>query len=249
MSNFPRRNTPDVKDRKRLVFIAFFVFFLFTLLIIQFYRIQIIQGDKWLKKALAQHQTTVTEPGKRGLFYSNTSIKLGHPEYLQPFVIDVSKFHLYVDPESIPPHLKEAVVQNLAGFLQLKDKQAIRTNLSKKSRSRKLAAWLDKDVRDQIEDWWKVFSIKQKVPRNAVFFIEDYKRSYPFGKLLGQVLHTVRDDKNAQTGQNIPTGGWNYSLTLTCKVRKESVFFSALQDILWTSVKFCRFLKTGLMFF
>ncbi len=47
---------------------------------------------------------------------------------------------------------------------------------------------------------------RKKIVRNALFFVQDYKRSYPFGKLLGQVLHTVREDKDAKTKQSIPTG-------------------------------------------
>src|SRR5271170_7457649 len=100
---------PMLAARKRLVWVSFFVFALFCLLVIQFFKIQIIEGDKWTRQAKAQHQLVVTEPFKRGLFYSNTSIKLGHPEKPQAFVTDVSKFHLYADPSSIPPQLREEV--------------------------------------------------------------------------------------------------------------------------------------------
>jgi len=75
--------------RKRLVWVSVFVFSLFCLLILQFFKIQIIQGEKWSAQATSQHQLVVTEPFKRGLFYSNTSIKLGHPETAQAFVSDV----------------------------------------------------------------------------------------------------------------------------------------------------------------
>ena len=40
-----------------------------------------------------------------------------------------------------------------------------------------------------------------------LFFLNDYQRSYPFGKLLGQVLHTIQNKKDEKTGQGIPTGG------------------------------------------
>ena len=46
-----------------------------------------------------------------------------------------------------------------------------------------------------------------KISRNALFFISDYQRSYPFGKLLGQVLHTIQNVKDENTSQAIPTGG------------------------------------------
>ena len=88
------RGSMPIENRRRLVWLAIWVFFLFCLLIIQFYKIQIIDGEKWTKKALAQHQLTLIEPCKRGTFYANTSLKEGHPEVLRPLVVDVPKFHL-----------------------------------------------------------------------------------------------------------------------------------------------------------
>jgi len=200
---------PSSTDRKRLVWVSLFVFILFSLLILQFYKIQIVEGDKWTKHALAQHQFIVTEPFKRGIFYSNGSLKTGHPDMPQPIVSDVQKFHLFADPKSIPSDLSEEIGSTLAQFLHSDQKEAqkVKEQLLKKSRSRKLAMWLSKDQRQKIEQWWLAFARKHKIPRNALFFIADYKRSYPFGSLLGQVLHTVREDRDEFTHQSIPTGG------------------------------------------
>lgn len=187
-------------ERKRLSIIISLLSLLFCLLIVRFYTIQIVQGEKWTKVALAQHQTVVIEPFMRGSFYSNTSIKQGHPGGEQPFVIDVPKFHLYIDPDSIPESVKERMIQGLP----IPCKQA---DFYKKSRSRKIAAWLDRETRDKVETWWNEFSRKEKLVRNALFFVSDYKRSYPFGPLLGSVLHTVQEEKDPQTHQSLPTGG------------------------------------------
>ncbi len=195
--------------RKRLVFVSLFVFCLFCALIVQFFRIQIIEGEKWTKQARAQHQLVVTEPFKRGLFYSNTSIKLGHPETPQAFVIDIPKFHLYADPSNIP----EACRDELAGFicktLGIKSDEAkkLRWQLDRKCHSRKLALWLDKEQCEAVNQWWFKYARSRKIVRNALFFVQDYQRSYPFGKLLGQVLHTIREEKDTKTRQSIPTGG------------------------------------------
>ncbi len=189
-----------MNERKRLSIIISILSLLFCLLIVRFYTIQIVQGEKWTKVALAQHQTVVIEPFMRGSFYSNTSIKQGHPGGEQPFVIDVPKFHLYIDPDSIPEAVKERMIQGLP----IPCKQA---DFYKKSRSRKIAAWLDRETRDKVEAWWNEFSKREKLIRNALFFVSDYKRSYPFGPLLGSVLHTVQEEKDPQTHQSIPTGG------------------------------------------
>ncbi|MCE2983948.1 MAG: penicillin-binding protein 2, partial [Parachlamydia sp.] len=135
--------------------------------------------------------------------------KKGHPARPQPFAIDVPKFHLYLDPESIPHSRKSQVAQQLLAMLDLTllEKMHFESNFIKKSRSRKLASWLDKEAHKKVLDWWLPFAREHKIPRNALFFIKDYQRSYPFGKLLGNVLHTIRNQKDEITHQANPTGG------------------------------------------
>ena len=182
---------------------------LFSSLVIRFYKIQIIEKDKWTQQALAQHQYVETIPFMRGSFYSNTSIKEGHPEGEQPFVIDVPKFHLFIDPDSIPARFKKEIADALGQFLAYspEKRQKIRSEFDKKSRSRKIAVWLDRDKRLQIENWWKTFASSRKIARNAIFFTSEFKRSYPFGQLLGSVLHTIQEEKHPKTKQGLPTGG------------------------------------------
>ncbi len=186
--------------------VELFVFFLFCFLIIQFYRIQIIQGKRWQEMALQQHRYVIVEPFKRGSFFSNTSIKEGHPENEQPFVMDIPKFHLYVDPEAIPEKIKMEVAEKVA-TLSPKKREKIIASLYKSSRNRKLLSWLEPEEKDTLLAWWKGYYPKHKLPSNALYFAPDYKRSYPFGRLLGQVLHTVQEEKDLLHFQSIPTGG------------------------------------------
>lgn len=200
---------PSLNHHKRLAAIAFFIVFLFSLLIAQFYKIQIIQGDNWTKIANKQHYLIVNEPFLRGRFFSNTSIKKTHPEMEQAFVVDILKFHLHVDPDSIPQQHHDEITKKLIKLLNLKKEEELhfRDQFDYKSRNRKLAMWLHKETKDLILNWWLPFSKLHKIPRNAIFFVNDYQRSYPFGKLLGQVLHTVQNQRDEVTKQAIPTGG------------------------------------------
>lgn len=197
------------KDRKGLLFLSLFMIALFCFLIIQFFRIQIIEGEKWTREARKQHFFSVKEPFLRGTFYSNTSIKRGHPEKPQPFAMDILKFHLYIDPGSIPEEYRDPITAYLNSFLDLsvEEKIRLREQFDIKSRSRKLAMWLDRETRDSVMEWWFPYARERKIPRNAIFFVNDYQRSYPFGKLLGQVLHTVQKNKEERTDQAVPTGG------------------------------------------
>lgn len=188
---------------------TFFISFLFCGLILQFYKIQILEGEKWSVMAQAQHEHVLIEPFMRGSFYSNTSVKKGHPKDHQLLVFDVPKFHLFIDPDLIPAHLKERLANEILNRFALTkvEREKKKKNFYRKSRSRKLIRWIDGDQKDEIQNWFFWFAKKEKIPRNAIYFVQDYKRSYPFGPLLGQVLHTVQEEKDPTTFQAIPTGG------------------------------------------
>lgn len=197
------------KDQKRLVVLALFLFFLFSTLIIQFYIIQIAEGEKWSKRANRQHYLTVKEPFRRGRFISNAGIRQGHPEIESAYVVDVPKYHLHIDPESIPIKDRHFIAQELLQRLNLSmsEQMQFRGQFERKSRNRRLATWLDRDMRNNIQSWWSRYANKHKISPNALFFVDDYQRSYPFGQSLGQVLHTIQSRKDEGTQQGIPTGG------------------------------------------
>ena len=176
------------------------------MLIIRFYQIQIVQHDRWTKVALAQHQYVAPIPFMRGSFYSNTTIRQGHPEDEQPFVVDVQKYHLYIDPDSIDLDVKQKMATELLAHLG-GSYEKLKSEFEKKSRSRKLAMWLPQEKKEEIEKWWNQFCRREKIVRNALYFVSDYQRSYPFGTMLGAVLHTVQGDKDPETHQALPTGG------------------------------------------
>ncbi len=199
----------NFRDRFPLVGISLFVFCVFSLLIVQFFKIQIIEGNKWSRIARSQHELVVTEPFKRGLFYSNDTLRPGHPEKASAFVVDVPKFHLFIDPLRIPETYRQEIVTCLNRHLKKEGKGLARlqAQFTFRSHSRKLSSWLNGEDKDQILKWWFPFAKAHKIERNALYFIKDYQRSYPFGKLLGQVLHTIREDKEEKTLNSIPTGG------------------------------------------
>src|SRR3972149_6993323 len=91
-----------VGNKRRLVLLFIFLFSLFSLVNFFFFRIQILEGEKWAKKADAQHRLVVVEPCKRGQFYSNTAIKEGHLISKHPFVIDVLGGDIEMKKQTIP---------------------------------------------------------------------------------------------------------------------------------------------------
>ena len=205
------------KDLQRLLFLSLFLLLLFFFIIFQFYKLQIIEGKKWRCQARAQHQFRVIEPYKRGRFFGNCSLKERHPHADLPLVYDIKRYHLCLDPVVIPEELRSEIAQKIGEILKLSEPDCleVRRQFDRKSRSRRLKSWLSEEERKPILAWWKPYAKWKKIPRNALFFEEDYKRAYPYGTLLGPVLHTVRDDRDPETGQPHPTGGLELSFNET----------------------------------
>lgn len=208
LSNFRLPHLPK-ESRIRLLSVILFLFFLFSLLIARFYVIQIIEGKKWATKAIKQHYFIVQEPFKRGVFYGNNTLKKSQETLPVQLVVDLPKYHLYIDPVSIPYALKgeiSSILFEKVGNLVI-DPDLYYSQFKKKNRSRKLAMWLDEKEHETILAWWQPYAKKHKIAKNALFFVKDYQRSYPYGKLMGQLLHTIQLKKDERTNQALPTGG------------------------------------------
>jgi len=203
----------DAKDLRRLLALSIGMLILFCFIILQFYKLQIIEGNKWARQARAQHQFSVKEPFKRGSFFANNTLKEGHIETAQPLVFDVKRYHLFIDPISIYPGVRDEISEKIGELLSLdwKEKNGIRMHFEKHCRSRRLKMWITEKDKELLSAWWRPYARWKKIPRNALYFEEDYKRAYPYGKLLGPVLHTVQDNRDLESHQAIPTGGLELS--------------------------------------
>ncbi len=194
-----------MKKKWRLLCVGGGLIALFSLLAARYFFVQIVQHDLWKQKAASQHETLVKEPFRRGSFYGDLSRLPGSPRQAQPLVLDVPKYHLYIDPQSFSKQTVPDVFAALQGFISLEEEQA--AEFEKSSRSRCLKRWLDHHQKQEILTWWKPFARHHRLPSNALYFVPDYQRSYPHGPLLGAVLHTIQELKDEQTDQAVPTGG------------------------------------------
>lgn len=203
------RNEEQRQIRWRLCCLSIFLGILFSFLIAKFYSLQILEGTKWEYQARKQHFMVLKEPFLRGSFYANSLISSVHPLKLQPLTVDVPMYYLYADSLSIPLECKNEVMIQITSILGLsKDSQKhISEQLHKKSRKRKMASGINQETYHLILKWWIPFARDRKIARNALFFEKDYERSYPFGKMCGQVLHTIQIQKDELTGMAVPTGG------------------------------------------
>ena len=204
----------ETKDYRRLFILAGIILILFFLIILEFYKIQIIEGDKWEKQAKSQHLFSSTEPYKRGRFIATNELKQGHSKEETIIVFDSKKYHLFINPLAIRENDRDTICDKIGQILSLdqQEQRTIRLQFNKQSRSRRLKMWLRKKEKRALLSWWHPFARSKKIPPNALYFTEDYQRSYPYGKLLGNVIHTVTDHRDLETNNPIPTGGLELSL-------------------------------------
>jgi cell division protein FtsI (penicillin-binding protein 3) len=195
---------------KRITFLSSFLVCLFGILFYRFFHIQVVEHQKWTKISQRQYEKVEKLPFERGVFYSNTELKSNQHSKI-PFVVDVICYHLYVDPKSIPETIKPLLCASLCKLLHLNNEQHVLEEFYKDSHSRRIKAFVELNEKHDVELFFSHFSKKYKLAKNALYFVQDRKRKYPFGHLLGQVLHTVRDEKDPMTKQWFPTGGLEYA--------------------------------------
>lgn len=194
-------------DRRRLMLLACFFLSLFALLIAQYFRLQILEGELWQQKADRQHFFTVEVPAQRGLLYGSTASAI-HPVQSVPLVVNVRLYHLHADPQAVPKELKHKLKAALTAYFSLMGEREafLAAQLLRRSRSRRLGITLEPQERQRFEEWWRQEAALLGLPRHVLFLVPGWCRRHPCGSLLGQLMHTVRYDPGA-TALALPTGG------------------------------------------
>lgn len=203
-----------LKFRSQLLALALIA--LYTFLVAQFFCLQVLQVARWRALARKQHILTVKEPARRGRFLANTDVKLDHPSSEKVLVADTPKFHLHVDPLSLPQEDREPIAKYLTSQFSpperaTADLLAMLGNMKRRLRDRILVEWLEPSERTSVESWWLQYHRAKRIPRNALFFTSDFQRTYPLGCMMGSVLQTVRRQRDDGRG-SIPIGGLELSL-------------------------------------
>lgn len=202
------------KTKRSILFLSVvLISFCVAALILQFFRLQVLEHDKWVKRARLQHYFTVKEPYHRGVLYANSSFIAEGTKPL-PFTVDVPLYHLYADCLVIPEELKEEVADSVMRHLAptVSEAKHLLPELNRNSRSRRLISWIGEEQKALFLRWWGPWAKKNTLPSNALYFVSDFRRIHPMGALLGQVLHTLQERRDEMTGKAYPTGGLELSL-------------------------------------
>lgn len=198
------RSFPLWLRKRQFLFICLAALALF-LIHIRFFSLQVCEQDKWLKKAKKQHLVEHSLIARRGCFKSASTLYAHHSAAGYSFNKEIPVYHLFVDTSSLSPKTIASLEKLLGPYAP--SEQELSVNLRKKSKSRRTLSYLTPKQQDQIAFAWTELAKKEKLPKNLLFFLRHYARSYPHGETLGYLLQAVAQYKDPLSHYIQPVGG------------------------------------------
>ncbi|MCT4621324.1 MAG: stage V sporulation protein D [Marinisporobacter sp.] len=176
--------TPNIANKKRLVFLLFLVSLSLFLLIFRIGWIQIIKGEKYRQLANIQQTRDIPIPAKRGTIYDRRGKELAisastNTVWARPAEVKSAK-----TSEESSKKLEETS-KKLAEILEMDEKE-LKEKLSQNKGLVKVKKWINKEKADAIR--------KEKL--SGIWIAEDNRRYYPFGNFAAHIIgHTTTDNQ------------------------------------------------------
>jgi len=189
-------------DAKITVF-RIIILLLFSLLALQTWRLQIVQGEESRERANRNRFRLVSIPAPRGVIYDREGRLL---------VRNIPSFTVSVVPAALPPDREEEVIQRLASLLEMPVESRLDSEPSSLSQVSPLflglERWFGPGIRDLIEEGRKTpfvpVILAHDLPREVAFLIEEEhldlpgvvvqieaQREYIDGPLLSHIIGYV----------------------------------------------------------
>lgn len=178
--------TNKIFHRKKVRLLCFIFLFCLALLGLRLTYLMVIRGEYYSKKAQDLHERERPVKAARGKILDRNGELLADNRA----VTTVSVVHSQIeDPEK--------VIGMLADVLKM-DKDTIRKKVEKVSSMERIAANVDKETGDRI----------RRLGLSGVKVDEDYKRTYPYGKLASRVLGFTGADNQGIIGLEVEYDEW-----------------------------------------
>ena len=178
--------TNKIFHRKKVRLLCFIFLFCLALLGLRLTYLMVIRGEYYSKKAQDLHERERPVKAARGKILDRNGELLADNRA----VTTVSVVHSQIeDPEK--------VIGMLADILKM-DKDTIRKKVEKVSSMERIAANVDKETGDRI----------RRLGLSGVKVDEDYKRTYPYGKLASRVLGFTGADNQGIIGLEVEYDEW-----------------------------------------
>jgi stage V sporulation protein D (sporulation-specific penicillin-binding protein) len=177
---------PNLKTRKRLLFLLGFFTFLTIFLVIRIAWIQIVNGQEYQQLAYVQQTNNRNISAKRGTIYDRN---------MQELAVSGSVETIIVSPQAIKESGADIdkMAADLAAFLDM-DKNVIKKKLSKNSQYEIIKQKIDKKVGSKVRQW------KKENDFSGIYIDEDTKRFYPNKNLAAHVVGFTNIDNDGIDG-------------------------------------------------
>ncbi len=161
--------------------------------------IQLIQGEDWLARARSQQVSDSVVPAKRGTIYDAN---------MEPLAVSADAWRLIMSPKDIDnlklskyegittkEELREYIADELSKLLQV-DRDKLFTQTGKaNSQYEVIKSKVEYDTKEAFSQW-----VTENGMAGVFSIIPDYKRYYPQGNLLSNVLGFTGTDNNGLEG-------------------------------------------------
>ncbi|MFQ5886420.1 MAG: hypothetical protein ACE5II_04205, partial [Anaerolineae bacterium] len=167
------KRKPDAK----ITIFRIIIVLLLSLLALQTWRLQIVQGEESRERANRNRFRLVSIPAPRGVIYDRQERLL---------VRNIPSFTVSVVPADLPPDREEEVIQRLAVLLEMPIENRLDSEPSSLSQSPHLLGlerWFRAGIRDLVEEGRKTpfvpIILAHDVPREVAFLIEEEHLDLP----------------------------------------------------------------------
>ncbi len=179
MSHHHNKENLEIKTRIKIV--GIFFIFLFAILIYNDYLIQIKENKKYKNLAQKEHIYTLSIGTERGIIYDKDR---------NPLAVNIKLPSIYAIPGKIEN--PEKVAQILSKILDLNYKDTL-----KKLKKKAYFVWIKRKV--PLNIWTKL----ERKKLTGIDYIEEYKRTYPHGRVGANLIGFVGIDNQGLYGAEL----------------------------------------------
>ncbi|MEG2174665.1 MAG: penicillin-binding transpeptidase domain-containing protein, partial [Oscillospiraceae bacterium] len=179
----PKTQTNNRMKIRMNIVLGFIVVVGFGILIGKLYEIQVIKGEFYQGKALAQQLRPTTIPAQRGAIYDRN---------MKTLAASATVWTVTLSPAEMVQGDNDAQLEKIADFLapllSVEREKIIAHGQKKNSYYEIIKARIEKDTADQITQ----FCLENKI--SCINLVEDTRRYYPYGSLASTVLGFTGND-------------------------------------------------------
>ncbi len=178
-----RRQTVYMKIKNRLSFVVGFMGFLGLIIISYAFYLQIVLGPRYAKKAKKMHEERIELLPKRGGIFDR---------FLRPLIVEERRRSVYILPQYLKKIPRAVKILNKYGL-------GTEGEIAKKIRSHKKFFWLKRKINMKTAERLEK-DIKKSYLSNAIGFVDEAKRHYPYADTLASVLGFVGSEHKGMYG-------------------------------------------------